>query len=77
MHWQDIVLTSGQIVFTLALLPTVFGKDKPNVYTSLATSAFLFIFVFTYITMSLYSTAFFTSITAILWLILVYQKYKI
>lgn len=77
MHWQDIVLSAGQIIFTVSLLPTVLGRDKPAFSTSLITGIVLTIFIFTQITLSLYFTAAGTTTTAALWLIIAYQKYSI
>lgn len=76
MHWQEIVLTIGQIIFTLSLLPSVFSKDKPALATSGITAFILFVFVFTYYSLNLYMTALGTLTTGILWFILAYQKYK-
>jgi len=75
MQWQEIVLTSGQVIFTLSLLPSVFSKDKPALATSLITSI-LFIYVYVYITMNLYMTALGTLTTGMLWGVLAYQKYR-
>lgn len=77
MQWQDLVLTSGQIVFTMALLPTVLGKDKPAFSTSLINGIFLTIFTFTFMSLSLWLTAAGAAGTGIMWFILAYQKYHI
>ncbi len=75
MHWQDLVITIGQIIFSIALLPMVFSKDKPALVSSLVTGVVLIIFALTYITLSLWFAAGMTTITGIIWFILAYQKY--
>ncbi len=77
MQWQDIVLTTGQFVFSIALLPTVLGKDKPAFSTSLINGAVLMIFALTFATLSLWLTVIPTIIIGILWLVLAYQKYSL
>lgn len=77
MHWQDIALTIGQIIFTLSLIPTALGKDKPALSTSLLTSIVLSAFIFVQISLALYFAAFGTSTTAFIWWIITYQKYMI
>lgn len=75
MSWQDVLLSIGQLVFAVALLPSVFSKDKPAISTSLTTGAVLMTFAFTYSTLKLWSAAAFAAIVGILWLVLAFQKY--
>jgi len=75
MSWQDILLSIGQFVFAVALLPSVFSKDKPAVSTSLMTGTVLVAFAFTYSTLKLWSAATFAAVVGIIWLILFFQKY--
>ena len=77
MAWQDYILTIGTILFIIALIPSIFSKDKPALATSLLTGSVLAIFAFVYATLSLWLTTITVSITSITWLILAYQKYKI
>ena len=53
MSWQDIGLTAGGILFTLALIPTLTGMMKPPVSTSLMTGGLLYFFGVIYISLSL------------------------
>ena len=76
MHWQDFVFITGQVAFTLSLLPSVFSKDKPAFLTSIVSASFLVIFAFTYTTLSLWLAALGTATTSTLWFILAYQKYQ-
>ena len=76
MEWQDIILSVGQFIFIIALLPSVFSKDKPALATSIITSATLIVFAFTYATLSLTSAAISGVIVSLLWFILAIQKYK-
>lgn len=76
MLWQDFVLIIGQIILAVALLPSVFGKDKPVLSTSLMSGTVVTIIAFTFVTLSLWLTAVGTALIAILWFILAYQKYS-
>lgn len=75
MNWQDLVLTIGQIVLTIALLPSVFSKDKPALKSSLIYGTVLIGFTLTYLSLSLYLTAASTGLISILWFVLAIQKY--
>ena len=75
MSWQDILLSVGQFVFAVALLPSVFSKDKPALLTSCTTAAVLIIFAFVYSTLQLWSATAFASLVGVMWLILAVQKY--
>jgi len=75
MSWQDILLSIGQFVFAVALLPSVFSKDKPALSTSLTTGIVLAIFAFTYFTLKLWSAATFAVLVGAIWFILAVQKY--
>lgn len=77
MQWQEIVFFVGQMVFNLSLLPSIFGKDKPAFSTSLITSTTIFVYVFTYSTLSLWVTSASVFSTGVFWTILAYQKYKL
>ena len=77
MIWQDVVLAGGQWVFIIALLPSVFGKDKPALLTSIITAAVLALFAFTLSTLSLWVAAFSTLFTATAWTVLAVQKFMI
>lgn len=75
MSWQDIVFSIGAWIFVIALLPSVFGKDKPALTSSLMTGSVLAIYALTYLTLSLWISAFSTSLVALTWFTLAVQKY--
>ena len=72
--WQDWVLTLGQTVFIIALLPSVFSNDKPHKWSSLLNTLVLAIFAFTFWTLGLYWGAIMSALVAIIWAILFIQK---
>jgi hypothetical protein len=76
MLWQDYVFTIGGIIFILALIPSITGKDKPALTSSLSTGIVLVIYAVTYITLSLWYSALTISLTALCWFILAFQKYR-
>ncbi|MFP4616740.1 MAG: hypothetical protein ACLFNR_01085 [Candidatus Paceibacterota bacterium] len=77
MIWQDIVLSVGQWVFILALLPSIFSSEKPAILTSLITGLVLAVFAFTFYTLELLASAVSTACVSLTWAILVFQALKI
>lgn len=75
MHWQDFVFTAGNIIFALALIPTIQGKSKPALSTSLTTGLVLYIFSFAYFSLALWFSTVTSFISGSLWLFLALQKY--
>mgnify|MGYP001559148886 FL=1 len=76
MQWQDMVFTVGAIFFIVALLPSVFSENKPDIKTSSLTAVILTCFSVTYFTLHLYFSAVVTLATAILWGFLAWQKHN-
>ncbi|HEU4677731.1 MAG TPA: hypothetical protein VFS75_03375 [Candidatus Paceibacterota bacterium] len=76
ISWQDAVLTVGNCVFFIALLPSIFGPNKPSKWTSLSTAATLTAFTATYLTLSLAFAPIATGATALAWWVLYFQKRK-
>jgi len=76
MHWQDFVFTAGNIVFSAALIPSIVGKSKPALLTSLTTGVVLIVFAATYMTLSLTYSAVTSTVSGCLWLTLAIQKYR-
>ena len=76
MHWQDWVLTIGQIIFIIALFPSILSKDKPALQTSLLTAAVAFSIAVVYVTLSVQFAAISAALNGVLWLILAIQKYR-
>lgn len=76
MQWQDLVFSIGNWMFSVALIPTILGKEKPALSTSTVNSVVLFIFGFAFTTLSLWLSAASISLNGILWAILAFQKYR-
>lgn len=76
MKWQDYVVSTGLVAFTIALIPSIKSKDKPALFTSLMTSGFMYIFSATFITLGLWATAAGQFLGASAWAVLAVQKYR-
>ena len=76
MHWQQTVLALGQVVFIVALLPSVFSSDKPEIWTSIITGAVALSIAVTYTTMSLPVAAVSAFFNFVFWSVLALQKYR-
>jgi len=75
MHgWQDIVLAIGTLIFSAALLPSIFSNYKPAIWTCITTGLVLAVFVVTYASLSLWYATITAVLNAILWFILAGQK---
>jgi len=74
MIWQDITLSVGNFILAAALLPSVFGKNKPSVWTSLTTGCILFSFFIAFMSMHLIASAAAVGTCSVLWLLLWAQK---
>ncbi len=72
--WQDYVIAAGQWIFTLALLPSIFGKNKPETWTSGLTFFFLLIFSVTFFTLNLNYSGVADAVNAFAWFVLFMQK---
>jgi hypothetical protein len=75
-HCQDFVLAISILVFNAALVPTVLGKSKPALTTSVLTTVFMVATVVVYISLSLWYTTLMSAINALLWGTLALQKLK-
>jgi hypothetical protein len=77
MKWQDIVLSIGQWVFIIALIPTLLSKkDKPPVSSSILTGFFLAVYTSVYASYHLWTALVSDSILALVWFTIAYQKYS-
>jgi hypothetical protein len=76
MHWQETVLALGQIIFIIALLPSVFSKDKPEIWTSVITGSVALSIAITYITMKIPIAAVSAFFNFVFWSILAIQKFR-
>ena len=77
MIWQDWVFGLGAIAFAVALLPTLFGREKPSLATSIPTGLILVLYAFTQASLSLWFAAVTSVFASALWFTLAVQKYKI
>ena len=77
MQWQDWVITIGQIIFIIALIPTVRGDDKPPVSTSVVTGIVLLTFSIAQYSLGLTTSTFTSIILGLSWLYVGYQKFQL
>ena len=75
MIWQDIVFTVGGWIFIIALIPSLIGKDKPAILTSLVSGVVLLSFSFSFFSLSFVASSIATGMTGAAWFILAFQKY--
>lgn len=76
MNWQQTVLALGQVVFIIALLPSVFTSDKPEIWTSLITGTVALSIAGTYATMRMPIAAVSAFFNFVFWSILAFQKWQ-
>ncbi len=76
MHWQDVVLTIGQVIFIVALFPSILSKDKPALQTSLLTAAVALSIAVVYVTLSIPFAAISAALNGALWCVLAVQKWR-
>ena len=75
--WQDIVFSIGSLLFTFALIPSIVDKyGKPSAISSFMTAIVLSVYAPTMFTLGLYWSTFCTSLTALAWWVLLYQRLK-
>ena len=74
--WQDWVIAICQWGFALALLPTVFGKEKPEVSTALVTAVLAGVVAATFATIPLIWAAVATGSTSVIWFIITAQSWR-
>ncbi|MEX2027914.1 MAG: hypothetical protein WD988_00250 [Candidatus Curtissbacteria bacterium] len=76
MIWQDWVLSIGAFVLFISLFPTILGKDKPALSTSVMTATIIAIFSYVMFSLSLFIAAFANTLISASWALLAYQKYR-
>ena len=76
MQWQDLVFSIGNLMLSVALIPTVTGKSKPELSTSIMTAIILFLFGLTFATLSLWFSAVSISVGGTIWTILAFQRLR-
>lgn len=77
MRWEDWVITIGQVIFIIAIIPAIRGKDKPPVFTSVITGVVLLTFAAAQYSLGLISSVFTSIILGSSWIFLGYQKFII
>lgn len=70
MKWQDQVLSVGQVVFMIGLLPSLTSAHKPDAATSFITAFMLACFLIVYGSFKLWVTFGATAILVLLWFVL-------
>lgn len=74
--WQDLVLLVGNLVFLIALIPSIIGTNKPSLWTSLFTALTMSVFAFTYYSLGLTYGTITVALSALAWWILFFQKIR-
>lgn len=74
MVWQDVVIAVCQLAFIPAMLPTVFGKDKPALSTSVMNFVIVTIIASCLASLHLWFAAGSAAPIALIWFILAVQK---
>jgi 1,4-dihydroxy-2-naphthoate octaprenyltransferase len=77
MSWQELILTLGQVIFIVALLPSVFTKDKPEIWTSVLTGLVAYSIGVTYTTLHMPLAAVSAGLNGVFWTILAVQKLRL
>lgn len=75
--WQDTVIAICQLLFIVAMWPTIKGKDKPALSTCIMNTVLVAVIAFCLGTLHLWFSLITATSTALLWLTLVIQKMKI
>jgi hypothetical protein len=75
--WQDTVIALCQLAAVPAMLPSIFGKDKPAFKTSFINMIIVSIITFTLMTLKLWFSAVTASLIAVCWAVLAFQKWRI
>lgn len=76
MTWQSVVLALGQILFIVALLPSILTKDKPEIWTAIMTGTVALSISITYFTLHIELAAWMALLNFVAWGILAVQKYR-
>jgi len=76
MIWQNIVPLVGNIIFTVALVPSILSRHKPHRWTCVLTAGVLLTYVVTFWDMNLWYWSLATLATTTAWLVLLFQRRK-
>lgn len=74
--WQDVVMTLGQFIFAVSLIPTILGNEKPAWSTCIMSSIVLTVYIPTLYSLGLYISVIATVLVAIGWWILFFQSIR-
>jgi len=75
-QWQDLLLTVGGLILTIALIPTIRAKEKPQLSTSAITATVLYSFGIVYASLGLWLAFVSIMFNASLWAMLFVQKLR-
>lgn len=76
--WQDWVLAAMQLVFIGALVPTMLHEHKkPTLSTAILITAGVSISSLVYFTLAFWGSAIATTVHALQWAIVAYQRYRL
>ena len=73
MSWQDLVLAVGGFVIAAGIVPTILGRVKPAIVTSLTIVVVLGVSMFAFATLGLWLTAAGVALQFVLWGIVLAQ----
>jgi len=71
---QDYIIGIGNVIFGIALIPSLLSDKKPSKWTSISTSSVLFVFCGTFISLDMGWSAIMSYINASFWAILFGQQ---
>ncbi|MBI2888479.1 MAG: hypothetical protein HYY10_00995 [Candidatus Liptonbacteria bacterium] len=74
--WQDYVIAFGQVVMSASLIPMIFQKGKPTLWTSVPTVVICVTFSFTFATLGLWFSVASSAAGSALWSILAFQRIR-
>lgn len=74
--WQDTVIAVCQLAFFPSMLPTILGKDKPALSTSILNAVIVSIITYCFYTLKLWFSVATGTLTAAIWIVLAIQIYK-
>lgn len=74
--WQDIIFSTGNIIFTFGLLASILSDRKPAKWTGLLSASVFSVFSFSYVTLGLSFAATAAGVNAVCWWILFFQEMR-
>lgn len=72
--WQDTAMAGSSLILASALIPTILGKEKPALATSLLTGVMLSVLAVSLGTLSLWAACAATTVSALGWFTLAGQR---